>query len=134
MLEDGDEIAPLKEALRQRQSRFQDVQQELRSLDVQRAVLDRSSVRRDLVQRVKDWRGLLRKHQEQGRQILRKLLVGRLVFQPRGDGYVAFRGTGTMKGLLYDGVIGDVTRAMRMDDPSNTSMVPVRGFEPRSRG
>jgi site-specific DNA recombinase len=134
MLEDGDEIAPLKEALRQRQARYQDVQQELRSLDVQRAALDRGSVRRDLLRRVKDWRGLLRKHPEQGRQILRKLIVGRLVFEPRTDGNVAFRGTGTMKGLLFDGTIGDVTRAMRMNDPSNTSMVPVRGFEPRSRG
>src|SRR5262249_54817446 len=33
--------------------------------------------------RLDDWRGLLRRQPAQGRQILRKLLVGRLTFTPR---------------------------------------------------
>jgi hypothetical protein len=39
-----------------------------------------------VLRRAKDSRGLLRKHPEQGRQILRKLVSGRLVFEPQGDG------------------------------------------------
>lgn len=42
--------------------------------------------------------------------MLQKLIVGRLVFSPEGDDHIAFRGTGTLKGLLFDGRIGALHR------------------------
>jgi hypothetical protein len=52
-----------------------------------------------LTARLTDWRGLLHRHTPQARQIVRKLLKGRLVFQPETqagcDGY-RFRGEGAL--------------------------------------
>ncbi len=54
--------------------------------------------------RLDDWRGLLRRHVTQARQILCKLLVERVVFTPKTDHY-AFMGTWTLDKLL-SGVVG----------------------------
>ena len=61
---------------------------------------------------LKDWRGLLKKRHEQGRQVLQKLIVGPLVFTPQESGLVAYKGTGTLKGLLLDGQISGANRAL----------------------
>jgi len=57
----------------------------------------------DLRARLDDWRGLLRRHVPQARQILRKLLVDRVVFTPRTDHY-EFVGPWTL-GKLVSGVV-----------------------------
>jgi hypothetical protein len=56
-----------------------------------------------------------------GRDLLREVLVGPMRFTPRGKSY-RFEGEAALGRLLAD-VIGDAT-----------DLVPVRGFEPRSRG
>ena len=66
-----------------------------------------------------DWWGLLRRHVPQARQILRKLLVDRVVFTPRTDHY-EFVGPWTL-GKLVSGV---VDLPQRMASPT--------GFEPVS--
>ena len=61
--------------------------------------LDQARLARDLTARLTEWRGLLSRHTAQARQLLRKLLVGRLTFAPetRTDGrYVTITGTGTI--------------------------------------
>ena len=66
-------------------------------------VLDRAALRKNLESRLGDWRGLLRRHTEQGQQILRRLLVGRLTFTPAEDDtgrYYTFHGTGTLTKLV----------------------------------
>ena len=52
---------------------------------------------------LEDWRGLLGRHIGQALQILRKLLVGRLVVTPEGD-HAEVAGTGTL-GPFLSGVI-----------------------------
>ena len=49
--------------------------------------VEQQRIERELRVRVDDWRGLLRRHVPQARQILRKLLVDRVVFTPRADHY-----------------------------------------------
>ena len=69
-----------------------------------------------------DWQGLLRSAPVQGRQILRKVLVGRLTLTPRTEGterYYEYAGEATL-GRLLGGMIG--SRA--------TAMVTPAGFEP----
>ena len=56
-----------------------------------------------------DWWGLLRRHVPQARQILRKLLVDRVVFTPRTDHY-EFGGPWTL-GKLVSGVV-DLSQGM----------------------
>jgi hypothetical protein len=66
----------------------------------------------ELHRRLTDWQGLLERQPLQGRQILRKLLAGRLVFWPfdkaKGVGY-EIRGQATY-GRLLSGVISVVPR------------------------
>ena len=64
---------------------------------------DRERISKDLRARLDDWRGLLRRHVPQARQILRKLLVDRVVFTPRTDHY-EFVGPWTL-GKLVSGVV-----------------------------
>jgi hypothetical protein len=55
-----------------------------------------------------DWQGLLAGQPIQARQMLRKLLEGRLVFTPMADGTaVEFRGTGVLDPVLRGIVDGD---------------------------
>ena len=71
------------------------------------AGLDPSRVAAELTARLADWDGLLRRHPQQARQILKKLLAGRLVFDPfedaRGQGYV-IRGQAASGRLIASGV------------------------------
>jgi len=63
----------------------------------------KDSVREDLEQRIQEWRGLLRRRAVQGRQILSKLIDGRLLMTPHTDqhfAYYEFEGIGTLTGLL----------------------------------
>ncbi len=58
--------------------------------------LDLARLDRDLTERLTEWRELLSRHTAQARQLLRKLLVGRLAFAPetRENGrYVRITGT-----------------------------------------
>src|SRR5262249_12977652 len=48
--------------------------------------LDRTALRREVEERLADWQGALRRNRPQGRQLLRKLLVGRLRFTPGPEG------------------------------------------------
>ena len=78
---------------------------ELSSLDGQVPLTsrDRERISNDLRARLDDWRALLCRHVPQARQILRKLLVDRVVFTPRTDHYT-FVGPWTL-GKLVSGVV-----------------------------
>ena len=69
----------------------------------ERVMLDPSTLRASIEERVRDWRSLLRKHVEQGQQLLRRLIVGRLKVTPQTDAegrYFAFKGEATWSRLL----------------------------------
>ena len=77
----------------------------------------------ELRDRLADWRGLLQRHPSEARQILRKLLLGRLVFTPEerdGRRFYQFTGQMTLGRLLA----GDVLSTL-----SKTVVTPA-GFEP----
>src|SRR5205823_2758507 len=66
--------------------------------------VDPQTLREDLGARLADWQGLLERQPIQARQILRKPLHGRLIFEPfkdeRGRGY-HIRGQATYGRLLF---------------------------------
>jgi site-specific DNA recombinase len=83
---------------------------ELRALDqlTQVGRLDRIQLERTARECLTDWQGLLAGQPVQARQMLRKLLEGRLVFTPMADGTaVEFRGTGVLDPVLRGIVDGD---------------------------
>ena len=68
---------------------------------------------------VKDWKHLLRANVQQGQQVLRRLIKGRLRFEPRDDYYV-FTGTGTLgpvvgSDLIHKGLLRRICGSL----PSN---------------
>src|SRR5262249_27506289 len=61
--------------------------------------LDTADLTANLRNRLTDWQGLLQRQTPEARQILRRLLVGRLVFTPKQDGigrYYEFVGQGSI--------------------------------------
>ena len=95
----GGELQPLVTALDTYDQRRQDLAARLAAVRVPKAPVDPTALRRQLLGYVQDWQRLLRGNIQQGQQVLRRLVKGRLRFEPHGDHYV-FRGTGTMRPVL----------------------------------
>jgi site-specific DNA recombinase len=110
-------------AIKERETRRMQLRSELGQLHNQASAvpsLDASRLNHDLLERLSDWKGLLRRHTSEARQILRRLLVGRLAFRPRtGEGarYYEFRGEGSLSGILT-GIV------------ATEGLVAPTGFEP----
>ena len=61
---------------------------------------DLQQIQEEVEARLADWRGLLRRQVAQSRQILKKLLVGRIVFQQRDDGSYEFSGQASLGRII----------------------------------
>ena len=93
-----------------REAQLETLRGELTALDqlTQVGRLDRIQLERTARECLTDWQGLLAGQPVQARQMLRKLLEGRLVFTPMADGTaVEFRGTGVLDPVLRGIVDGD---------------------------
>ena len=102
---EGEESSSLIAELKKREPKLNALKGELTALEFQQSSAWRSkpNVRHDLEKRIADWRKLLRKHSAKGRQILGKLLEGRLTLTAvEGEvaPYYRFSGTGKINGLL----------------------------------
>ena len=121
----GGETATLVQAVKDRErerARLHRALADLKTLE-RLAALDVADLQRRLERKLADWRGLLGRHPQQARQILAKVLAGRLVFTPRlepasGSRAYEFTGEGRLEAIL-SGVI---------DLP--TTLVTPAGFEP----
>ena len=88
------------------------------------ATLDAGQLKRDLQARVADIRALLSRHTTQARQMLRKLLVGKIALDPVAQGRerdYRFRGALSIERLLTGEALQTGTR--------EASVTPA-GFEP----
>jgi site-specific DNA recombinase len=106
----GQEFTSVQDAIAARESRRTALRARLAHLDGLQhvATLDPETLAASVQARLTDWQGLLERHPAQARQILRKLLVGRLVFTPRTDAsgaYYEFTGEASY-GKLLAGVAG----------------------------
>jgi hypothetical protein len=95
----GGDLTSLVDALKTYEERRSDLEARLAAIRAPRPSLDPAVVRQQLEGYLVDWRGLLRANVQQGQQILRRLIKGRLTFTPCGDHY-EFSGTGTIKPLI----------------------------------
>ena len=102
----GGDLKPLLDGIQAREQRRRTLQTELAGLEGLRPVSarDLQDIQRDVEVRLTDWRGLLRRQVAQSRQILKKLLVGRIVFRQREDGVYEFSGQASL-GRVLAGVV-----------------------------
>ena len=75
--------------VKQRESERDQLRRELAVIDQagKAAQLDPKAIERELRAKLTEWRGLLRKHTPQARQVLKKLLAGPIVFSPVRNGW-----------------------------------------------
>ena len=101
----GGPLKSLVSAIKRTENQVDQVEFELGRLEGQDPLTsrDRDRISKDLRTCLNDWRALLHRHIPQARQILRKLLVERVVFTPKTDHY-EFVGTWTL-GKLVSGVV-----------------------------
>jgi hypothetical protein len=77
----GGEAATLVQAIRERERQREALSSELSALEHPRPVsADAARLRAELRAKLADWRDMLRAHVPQARQMIRKLVVGRIVF------------------------------------------------------
>ena len=122
---EGGELRTLVDALKEREQRREQLRRELRGLDALPAMQKvAQGLKLDVLRHLDEWRGLLGGEVATGRQLLRKVLDGRLVFTPRhevDESWYDVAGSGSVAPVLA-GV-----------QPLK-ALVAVRGIEPRSRG
>jgi site-specific DNA recombinase len=99
---DGEAPQTVREEMTRRERRKHEIARTLSALNALRtqAPPDPDTLRPRLLALLGDWTGLASRHVSQTRQLLRKLLVGRLRFEPLGDGLVRFTGEGTLAPVL----------------------------------
>ena len=114
-------LPALVAALQERETQRARINADLRQCDLlERArTLDVRQIEAELNGRLVDWRGLLRANVQQARQVLRKLMVGRLAVTPNQDrNEFKITGTGLLEPLLE--------RALGVPK----ALVTPAGFEP----
>jgi hypothetical protein len=100
----GGELAALMTALREREHRRNHLRAEVAALKaVRRGTVDIADVLGQLRDQLTDWQGMLRQEGAAGRQALRALLAGRLIFTPRerdGARFYEFEGPGSVSKII----------------------------------
>lgn len=93
-------------ALKQREQEQHRIREEVQQIETLRrdGPLDVGPLRADLERRVADWRTSATRSVAQGRQVLRKLLRGRVLMTPRQDGTVELSGQADY-GKLFSGLV-----------------------------
>jgi hypothetical protein len=100
------ELAPLLAALRDRDHEHRRLQEGCDELEAlaRGGPVDADRVQADLAVRVTDWRTMAARNVAQGRQVLRKLLRGRVVLTPCEDGTCELSGQADY-GKLFAGIV-----------------------------
>jgi hypothetical protein len=117
----GGPLPSILEALRDRERRRRDLREQLAQVDGLVLLAHRpEELDRELTTKLTEWQGLLERQPIQARQLLRKLLAGRVMYTPHHDeegGFYEFAGQASW-GKLLTGVVGQLRWCPRGD--SNT--------------
>jgi site-specific DNA recombinase len=116
------ELSSIVAEMKKREVRRTHLKAELAKLGTRDEVvsLNAARVSSNLRERLADWQGLLHRQTAEARQMLRRLLVGRLVFTPREDEkgrYYEFAGQGAISTLLAGVVLPKVWWPQRDSNP-----------------
>ena len=121
----GGELQTLVQAIHDRETERNTLRRKIAALEAvgRASAFDPQTVERQLRAKLEDWRGLLRRHVPQARQVLRKLLIGPIAFK-------AYR-TGRSRGYEFSAPIG-LGRILTGLACANMVASPT-GFEPYPR-
>jgi hypothetical protein len=109
----GGELEALVTALQTQERQRAELEARLAELADPQPAMDLAAVRQQLKGYLRDWQGMLRGQLGQAQQVLRRLVVGRLVFTPQEGGFYKFSGTGTVEPLLV-GVVRKLASPARL--------------------
>jgi site-specific DNA recombinase len=103
---EGGSVSTLIQAIRDQERRHERLRAELSELDRPRVVpLNIAQLKARLREKSEEWRALLRKHAPIARQMVRKLVEGRIVFTPdRQAGRYRFSMPGTLA-IFFSGIV-----------------------------
>jgi len=99
----GGDLPALLAALKERQAQREHCERALIELDATARIgrHDIPRLEREIRHRLADWRAMLRREVPEAREILRNLVVGRIVFKPRPEARIyEFSGRGSFGRLL----------------------------------
>ena len=84
----GGELQTLVQAIHDRETERNTLRRKIAALETacRASAFDPQTVERQWRAKLEDWRGLLRRHVPQARQVLRKLLTGHVLFKPFRNG------------------------------------------------
>jgi hypothetical protein len=118
---DGGDLRTIREAIKEVEADRDRLQQQIGDLDALPAIRDAAEhIRVDALRSLDEWRGLLGGHVGHARQLLRRLLDGRLIFEPKRDGddrWYEFLGAGTLD-KFFAGVNGLKTAKIAVASPT----------------
>jgi hypothetical protein len=100
------DLESLVEALRAQEARRREIRTSLAAMQTPIRQPSGAELRRQLRRHLSDWRRLLRENATQGRQVIGRLIVGKITFEPRGATYI-YRAIGTVHPVLR-GVVHSV--------------------------
>ncbi|MEO8520558.1 MAG: recombinase family protein [Acidobacteriota bacterium] len=125
---EGGAVATLVQAIRDQERRHQTLRAELADLDRPRVVpVSLSHLKGVLQTKAEEWQGLLRKHAPIARQMVRKLVEGRIVFTPDRDARrYTFRVPGTLANF-FSGIVGPQAMASPAGSGDEYWEVPLAG-------
>ncbi len=103
---EGGSVPALVQAIRDQERRHQTIRAELAELDRPRVVPMKVSQLKDLLRaKAEEWQALLREHTPIARQMVRKLVEGRIVFTPEREARrYTFLATGTLANF-FSGIV-----------------------------
>jgi hypothetical protein len=117
----GEPVPSILEALRTRERRKREIREALEQVGGLALLAKRpEDLDRELATKLAEWQGLLERQPIQSRQLLRKLLAGRVMYTPHHNeegGFYEFAGEASWRKLLT-GVVGQLRWCPRGD--SNT--------------
>jgi len=130
----GDPPPTLVAEIKKRDARVHEIADDLDRLSKADALvrIDLSKIETELRERLNDWRGLLGRHVQSGRQILRKLIPSRLVLTPHvteTEAWYSYEGAGRLEPLLA-GVLPVAN--LQRSNPVGATTVILWWFSPRS--
>ena len=125
----GGEMAPLLAALQARQQSRQELTMSLATIEQQPpSGRDRGRIEREVRHKLRDWRGLLTRHVEDGRELLRQVLSGPVRLWPVEGERRTFRFEGTADlGRLFAGVAGLATCVASPNGIDRSQCLPLHG-------
>ena len=129
-LVDGGGLATIRAAIKEREARAEALKATVKDLTAIASApkLDPAKIKAELTKRLTEWERLLLSEPRLARQVLRRVVTGKVTLRPQADGRsYRFHGTAHL-GRLLEGVAGVVHQPVCREGGSNPHELALKGF------